>query len=112
MLRMALNVSWKSHTSNESLYGNLPKVSQKVRERRMRLAGHCARHPEEPASQLVLWQPTEGKRSRGKPATTYIDNLLADSGLDDIEHLDTAMRHREYWRRLVNEEMGRPRGRP
>ena len=112
MLRMALNVSWKSHTSNESLYGNLPKVSQKVRERRMRLAGHCVRHPEEPASQLVLWQPTEGKRSRGKPATTYIDNLLADSGLDDIEHLDTAMRHREYWRRLVNEEMGRPRGRP
>ena len=31
MLRMALDVSWKSHTTNKILYGELPKVSEKVR---------------------------------------------------------------------------------
>ena len=35
MLRMALNVSWKSHLTNEQLYGELPKVSTKVQQRRM-----------------------------------------------------------------------------
>ena len=109
---MALNISWWSHTTNESLFGNLSKVSQKVLQRRMRLVGHCVRHPEESASQLVLWQPTEGKRSRGKPATSYIDNLMADTGLDEVEHLETAMKHQDFWKQLVNEEMGRPDGRP
>ena len=112
MLRMALNVSWQSHTTNNILYGDLPKVSTKVRQRRMRLAGHCARHPEEPASKLVLWQPTEGKRSRGKPATTFIDNLMADTGLNNIRDLEAAMKDREYWRQLVNEDMQRLDGQP
>ena len=41
MLRMALNISWKSHPTHEQLYGELPKVSKKVQPRRMRLAGYC-----------------------------------------------------------------------
>ena len=112
MLRMALNVSWESHTTNEVLYGSLPRISTKVRQQRMCLAGHCVRHPDEPASQLVLWQPTEGKRSRGKSATTYIDNLMADTGLDNIRDIETAMNNRDYWRQLVNDGMQRPAGRP
>ena len=60
MLRMALNVSWRSHTNNNTLYRDLPKLSTKVRQRRMRLAGHCVRHQDEIASKIVLWQPTEG----------------------------------------------------
>jgi len=30
-------------------------ISTKIRTRRLNLAGHCARHPEEAASNLVLW---------------------------------------------------------
>ena len=41
MLRIALNVSWNDYVRNVNLYGGLPRVSAKVRERRMRLAGHC-----------------------------------------------------------------------
>ena len=54
MLRMALNVPWQSHTTNEQLYGDLPPVSLKVQQRRMNLAGHCLHHEEEIASKLVL----------------------------------------------------------
>ena len=44
MLRMALNVSWTSHTTNRVVYGRLPRVSSKIQERRMRLAGYIHRH--------------------------------------------------------------------
>ena len=54
MLRMALNISWRSHTTNWLLYGDLPPVSLKVQQGRMRLAGHCMRHREEEASKLVF----------------------------------------------------------
>ena len=43
MLRKALNVSWRQHTTNEELYKNLQNVSKKIAERRLRLAGHCLR---------------------------------------------------------------------
>ena len=64
MLRMALNVSWKQHITNIQLYGELPPVSTKVQQRRMRLAGHCVRHGDEVANKLVLWQPTDGHANR------------------------------------------------
>ena len=37
-----------------------------ARERRMRLAGHCVRHPELAVSPLVLWEPINGNRSKGR----------------------------------------------
>ena len=50
MLRVALNVSWKQHMTNEELYGDLLKVTSKIAMHRLRLAGHCVRHHEEIAS--------------------------------------------------------------
>ena len=48
LLRTALiNVSWREHIPIKDLYGYLPKVSGKIRERRMRLAGHFVTHKEE-----------------------------------------------------------------
>ena len=84
MLRMAFNISYKDHVTNEDLYGNLPQVTSKIKMRRMRLAGHCWRHKEEIASSLVLWEPQDGTRSRGQQKTKFIDRLLLDSGLDNI----------------------------
>ena len=40
MVRMALNVFWEDQTQNEILSGNLPKVTAKIRNRRMHFAGH------------------------------------------------------------------------
>ena len=112
MLRMAVNVSWKNHLTNEQLYGDLQKVSTKVRQRRLRLAGHCVRHSEEEASKLVLWQPTEGRPSRGRRRVTYIDNPLQDTVMENTQELRESMIDRERWRRRVDEVVGRPDGRP
>ena len=47
MLSTILNVSWMYHITDEDLYSHLPKVSSKIRKRRMRVAGHCVKHKEE-----------------------------------------------------------------
>ena len=108
---MAFNVSWKEHMTNEMLYEDLPPVTLKIQQRRLRLAGHCWRHKEEIASQLVLWEPVEGKRNRGRQNTTYIDNLLQDTGMANTQELCTVMEDRTGWRKLVAHD-GRPGGRP
>ena len=95
LLRKALNVSWRDHQTNEQLYGELPKVTSKIQKRRMRLAGHCIRHSEEIAHQLVLWEPTEGKRSRGRRKINYIDNLLNDADANNTSELRMVMAERE-----------------
>ena len=79
MLRKALNVSWKQRTTNEELHKNLQNVSKKITERRLRLAGHCLRYPEEIASHLVLWQPTIGSTRR--KATTFVNTPKRDTCL-------------------------------
>ena len=101
MLRMALNVSWQDHMRNVDLYGNLPKLTDKIRQRRMRLAGHCVRHPELAACELILWDPAHGKRSRGRGRTTMLDTLKRDTGLSNTEELRAIMENREAWRLAI-----------
>merc|ERR1712082_299075 len=81
MLRAVLNISKSEHVSNNTLYEGIKKASDKVAARRMRLAGHCHRHQELPARHLVLWEPTHGHRSRGRPTWTYVDILKKDAGV-------------------------------
>ena len=47
MLRMALDVNWEDHNYYAQLPAlrcPIPRVSVKIRERRVRLASHCVRH--------------------------------------------------------------------
>ena len=81
ILSMALNINqlYRDRVSNAELYGNLPRESFKVRQKRLTLAGHAIRHPELLMSKVILWKPVHGHRGRGRPRATYVDNLLIDS---------------------------------
>jgi len=92
MLRKALN-SWREQFTNELLYGDLPKISTKIRTRRLKLAGHCAKHPEEAASNLAVWVPDRGSRGRRRPTGTFIDILMRDTGLQ-LEEMHACMQHK------------------
>ena len=81
--------------TNEQLYGNLPPVTSKIAARRLRFAGHCTRHPEEIASQLVLWEPLHGHVSRRRKPVDYIDLIKRDTGIELTEHLQHAMNDRD-----------------
>ena len=62
MLRMALNIHWQQMISNVDLFGNIPKPSVMIANRRMRMAGHIARHDDLLANQLLFWDPQHGYR--------------------------------------------------
>ena len=100
LLRAAQNVSWKQHMTNKQLYGELPNISAIIAERRTQFSGHCWRSKEEVVHKLLLWEPNHGKRSRGRPAKTYVDQLKEDTQLEK-EELKAAMQDRNVWRRFV-----------
>ena len=100
LLRAALNISWRQHTTNKELYGDLPRVSTTLRERRLRFSGHCWRSKAEVIPKLLFWQPTQGRRSRGRPAQTYIDQMERDTGLLRTE-IPTVMEDRKEWKDLI-----------
>ena len=102
MLRAVLNISWREHPTKRVLYGDLPPISQTLRDRRLRFAGHCFRSKEELASDLVLWQPNHGFKSRGRPARTYPDQLSDDLGCMK-EDLPVLMSDRTRWKEQVIE---------
>ena len=79
MLRAALNKSWIDHLSNAELYGNIPRVTATIRQQRLRFAGHCWRSKNELSSEVLLWEPSHRKCSRGRPKKTYVDQLIADT---------------------------------
>ena len=95
----------EDHVTNQALYGSLPKVTTKIRERRIEksLTGHCKRHDEEMASKLVLWQPDRSRANRGRTRTTLIDTLLHDTGCSTTQELSTAMMDRERCKSRIHE---------
>ena len=110
MLRMALGISWQAKVSNVDLYQKLQPVSQTIRERRLRLSGHLIRHDDELAHNLVLWEPTRGRRNRGRQPVRYTDVLKQDTGLESMDELKTAMLDRNDWKKRI--KLGRADARP
>lgn len=101
MLRMALNISWQQHMTNEQLYLNLPRITDKISSRRLRLAGHVMRNGAEIANKFLLWNPIHGKPSRGRKHKTFIDVLLQDTELEDINDVRNAMMDKTWWKQIV-----------
>ena len=99
MLRKALNIKWQEHVTNKEVYGKLPLVSSKINVRRMKMAGHCVRYPELSVHPLIMWEPSQGKASRGRRRISYVDMLKKDCGLHEKEEIRTSMLDRDVWRK-------------
>ena len=74
MLRAALHMSWIDHMFNKDLYGKIPKITDTIREQRLRFSGHCWRSQNEVVSDV--WLPIHGRRSRGRPVKTFVDQPM------------------------------------
>jgi len=83
---------------NDELYGELPRVSNKVAAKRMQLAGHCYRHPELATNRLILWEPMHGRRQRGRQRMTYVEVMRRDANVEATSELATCMGNKEDWR--------------
>ena len=106
LLRMATNISWKDKVTNtqQCSYRGMPKITEVIKQRRVRLADHCIRHTDELAHNLVLCKPKNGIRNRGRQPKTFIDILKSDCGFEEDE-LRTRMMDRVGWR--ATERSGR-----
>ena len=100
MLRVALNVFWQSHTSNEYLYEDLPRGGDKVAARRTETCWALSK-TSLPPSTLVLWEPTHGHSGRGPPKSTLVDILKRDSDVDSSQELEALMHDQRVWNNLV-----------
>ena len=114
LLRYALNVRWQDHVKNVDLYGSLPKVSSRLRQRRLAFAGHCYRSYQsayQPISDLLFWLGDGGTNKKGN-YWSYVHVLLKDftgekekvkkqNMVVGVEQLRSAMEDRNYWRTVV-----------
>ena len=89
-------------TPSMDIFGDSLRVGDKVAARRMRLAWHCQRHPYLHAHKLVLWEPTHGHRSRGRPKSTLVDILKRGADEDySSQELEALIHDRRVWNNLV-----------
>ena len=105
MLWMVLDSKWKdrkrNRVTNADTYGSLQRVSTKIQQRRMRLAGHIHRHNELVGHELLLWEPKHGHSGRGKKLT-YVDTLRKDTELDCVNEIGGLMDNRCLWRTAID----------
>jgi hypothetical protein len=88
--------------TNLEFLDNQLRVSDKMRVRRLEIVGHCIRHSELSANPLILWEPTQGKATRGMKFS-YIDMLKWDTGYASPEELRTGKLDRKVWREIVHQ---------
>ena len=60
---------WKYKWSNEKLYNDMQQINNIIATLRLSIAGHCIRHSEEAAHNLIFWEP-KGKRKQGRRVVT------------------------------------------
>ena len=90
MLRVVLGFTWRG------------KITAVLKGRRLRSVGHMWRTKEELICRLLIWKPKQGTRTRGRPATTYVHQLINDTGVS-TKGLKNVMEDREIWKILVDD---------
>ena len=97
-----LNQSWRQHPTKQQLYGHLPPITKTIKIRRTRYAGYSWRSKDELIRDVLLWTPSYGRASVGRPARTYIQQLRANTECSH-EDLPEAMDDWEEWRERVRD---------
>ena len=91
MLWAILNKSWKQHPTKHRLYGHLPPISKTAQIRRTRHVGHWWRSKDKLKRDILLWSPSNGRASVGRPIKTFLQQLSTDTGCrleDQLEAMD------------------------
>ena len=101
--RRLLSVQWQDKRTNESVLEELSTsrgLLLEINKRRMKYIGHANRNPRTDLMATVLQGRIEGRRNRGRPPTSLMNNITASSGLSlsDVVHRS---RDRQDWRAVV-----------
>ena len=100
--RRVLRIPWTDKVTNVEVWMRLQEKSellQSVKSRKLGYFGHIMRQESPSIEHVVITGLVPGIRSRGRPATAWIDNILYWTGLHGAE-LIKATQNRELWRFL------------
>ena len=101
--RQLLRVTWKDKRTNESILEELSTeriLLQEIKRRKLRYLGHANRNTRTDLMTSIFQGRVEARRNRGRPATSYMDNITSSTGLriDEVVHRST---DRDDWRAVV-----------
>ena len=65
MLREILNKSWRQHPTQQQLYGHLLPITETIKTRRTRHAGHFWRSRDELIIDILQWTPSNTRVNQG-----------------------------------------------
>lgn len=101
-LRQMLGISWQEHRTNESILqetGYTRELVSNIKKKKLRYLGQVARKNDS-LEKLIIEGMVEGKRRRGRPRKTSIDDVIQWTGLSVKEMIRLA-KERTQWRNIV-----------
>ena len=101
MLRRILGVSMRDRWKNEDIRKELGvcKISEKIKEIRLRWYGHIVRAGEQNMGYSTLKRPIPGRRRRGRPKKRWIDGVQEDMRSKGLT--DRMAQNRPQWRKRI-----------
>jgi len=104
MLRKILGVSWQEHRTNESILeqtGHKKGLLQAVKKKKLVYTGHIARAFDS-LEKTIMQGSVPGKRGRGRPRRSWMEDIVAWTGLS-AEECERAALDRSKWRKIVED---------
>ena len=103
LYRRLLRISWQDKRTNESVLEELSTkrtLLKEINRRRLKYLGHAIRNPRTNLMATVLQGRVESGRRRGRPITTYMNNIRNVTGLTLGEVVHRS-RDRDDWQAVV-----------
>ena len=104
-LRKIFKIYWPEKINNNELWQRAKQepIQNEIGRRRWRWLGHTLRKPvDNTTRQALTWTP-QGKRTRGRPKSTWRRDLMADTKRTGLvwKQVERTAQDRERWRSLV-----------
>ena len=104
-LRQVLRVSWMAKKTNEWVLktaGVERSLLTSVKHRKLAYFGHIMRKRGDNLEKEIMQGTTPGSRTRGRPKTAWMSNIISWTGLS-VEQLLRAVEDRQQWRLTVHD---------
>ena len=98
--RRLLNITWKDKKPNSEILKELEKERELygiIVKRKLTYFGHMSRNTNSSITKIIVQGKVEGKRGRGRPKISYMDNVRLWTGMS-TQSVFKATLDRESWR--------------
>ena len=102
--RRMLRLSWKDKVSNMMVLqrvGTERHFLKNMKDRKLQYAGHVLRGSGGDAHLYILEGKVEGKRPRGRPKATWLDDIIAWTGLGNYGMIKRMAEKRCEWKTMI-----------